>query len=131
MADESKSNTTGIHFWMENVMNISEATRQNRLAEILDSYASKKNAGIYIIQNSKKKEAAGVISSVSYHLSREKAIEKLEEEVLRLNDEVLRLKAQLRNDQPVYSFAQAIERLGLDQDDLTDIFDKSDEVEID
>jgi hypothetical protein len=105
MSDDSRSNTNGIHFWMENVMNISEATRQNKLAEILESYATKKNAGIYIIQNSKRKEATGVISSAGYYLSREKAIEKLEGEVLRLNEEVLRLKTQVRAEQPVYTFS--------------------------
>lgn len=128
MTDDS---TTGINFYMENVMNISEATRQNKLAEILDSFAGKKNTGIYIVHNSKKKEAAGVISSIGYHLAREKAIGRLEEEVLRLSDEVLRLKAQLRNDEPVYSFAEAIERLGFNEHDLSDIFENSDEVEID
>lgn len=44
---------------------------------------------------------------------REKAIKNLEQEVLRLTDEILRLKAQLRNDQALYSFAQAMERLEL------------------
>jgi hypothetical protein len=131
MSDDSRSNTNSINFWMENVMNISEATRQNKLAEILESYATKKNAGIYIIQNSKRKEAAGVISSVGYHLSREKAIENLEDEVLRLSEEVLRLKTQVRAEQPVYTFAEALERLKFDQDDLRDIFETADEVEID
>lgn len=128
----SEDRTSGIHFWMDNVMNISEATRQNKLAEILDGYANKQNMEtIYIIQNSKKKEAAGVISSVGFHLAREKEIKKLEEEVLHLTNELLRLKAQSRNDQSVYSFAEAIERLELNEQDLKDILENSDEVEID
>lgn len=129
MSDE---NATGIDFYMHNVMNINEATRQNRLAEILDSYAGNKETdSVYIIQNSKRKEAAGVISSVRYHQSREKTIRSLENEVLRLSDEILRLKAMVRNDHPVYSMAQALERLDLDEDDIKDIFDNSDEVNID
>lgn len=128
----TNDNTAGINFWMQNVMNISDATRKNKLAEILDSYAdSKKSTVVYIIQNSKKKEAAGVISSVNYHLDLEQSVRKLEDEVLRLTDEVLRLEAQLRIEQPVYSLSEALERLELSQDDLNDIFENSDEVEID
>lgn len=127
MTDDS---VTGIEFYMQNVMNISEATRQNKLAEILEGYAKNSNS-VYIIQNSKKKEAAGVISSIRYHLAREKAIKTLEREVMDLTDEILRLKAKLRVDEPVYSLAEALEQLDLNEEDLKDIFENSDEVEID
>jgi hypothetical protein len=131
MHEDSRSNIDGINFWKKNVMNISEATRQNKLAEILDSFANKESTSVYIIQNSKKKDAAGVISSVGYHLLREKAIKELEDETLRLSEEILSLKARLRADEPMASFDSALERLQLDEEDLKDIFDNADEVEID
>lgn len=131
MYEDSRSNIDAINFWKQNVLNISEATRKNKLAEILDSYADKQNTSIYVIHNSKKKEAAGVISSVSYHLLREKIIDKLEDEVTRLNEEILSLKARLRADEPIVTFDNAMKRLQIDQDDLKDIFENADEVEID
>lgn len=131
MHEDSRSNINGINFWMENIMNISEATRKNKLAEILEGYANNKSRSVFIIQNSKKKEAAGVITSVSYHLSREKTIELLESEVLRLSEEILSLRTKIRTEEPVVTFASALESLQFDQDDLKDMFDNADEVKID
>lgn len=48
-----------------------------------------------------------------------------------LDDEILRSKTMLRADQPVYSLAEALEQLDLNEEDLKDIIENSDEVKID
>ncbi len=125
------STIENIDFFLNNVMNISEATRKNKLASVLEEFSTEKTEKVYIIQNSKKKEAAAVISSLHHYRTKEKLLRELQEEVLRLSKEVLILKTQNREQQSSLSLAEAIEKLELDENDLKDIFDHEDEVNID
>ncbi|MDO3408275.1 hypothetical protein QWJ34_00690 [Saccharibacillus sp. CPCC 101409] len=129
--EQEEANLEGIQFFMNNVMNISEATRKNKLAEILENFAVKQDKKVYVIQNSKKKEAAGVVSSLKHYLDREKMLRELQDEVLRLSEEVLLLKVQVREDQPTLTLAEAMQKMNFDEAELKDIFDNADEVKID
>ncbi len=125
------STIENIDFFLNNVMNISEATRKNKLASVLEEFSTEKTEKVYIIQNSKKKEAAAVISSLHHYRTKEKLLRELQEEVLRLSKEILVLKTQNREQQSSLSLAEAIGKLELDENDLKDIFDDADEVNID
>lgn len=130
--DDFREGITGIKFLQQNVMNISEATRNNKLTEILDSFTQKEQkTRVYVIQNSKRKDASGVLCSIEHYAVLNENIEKLERDNAALLDEILALKTLLRENQPEYSFAQAIEMLDLSNEDLIDIFENSDEVNID
>ena len=55
-----------IHFLKHNVLNISEITRQNKLTEILNKFAGEKTEEVFIVQNSKNKEAQAAVVDVEY-----------------------------------------------------------------
>jgi len=55
-----------LEFLKNNVLNISEITRQNKLTAILNSFAGKKTEEVYIVQNSKNKDAQAAIIDLEY-----------------------------------------------------------------
>ncbi len=127
-----ESTIDNINFFRNNVMNISDATRKNKLASVLEEFSTEeKNQKIYIIQNSKKKEAAGVISSLNDYLAKEEMLRALQNEVLWLSEENLKLKVQQREQSPSLSFTEAMNQMEFDESDWKDIFNEADEVNID
>ncbi|QDH22104.1 hypothetical protein [Saccharibacillus brassicae] len=130
--NQTASTLGNIDFFMNNVMNISEATRKNKLALVLEEFSTEDGEeNVYIIQNSKKKEAAGVVTSLRHYRAKEERLKELQDELLRLSEENLMLKAKEREHQPSLSFAEAVQNMQLDEEDLKDIFDHADEVNID
>ena len=62
---KSPNITSGVlDFIKNNVLNITDITRTSRLTEILDSYANNVSDQIYIIQNSRNKDAQGVLVDI-------------------------------------------------------------------
>jgi hypothetical protein len=57
-----------IEFLNENVYNISDITRHQKLAKILDSFSGTKSEEVFIVQNSKHKEAQAALIDVDYLL---------------------------------------------------------------
>jgi len=57
-----------INFLNKNVYNISDLTRQNKLTDILNTFSGQKTDEIYIVQNSKSKNAQGAFVDVEYLL---------------------------------------------------------------
>lgn len=55
-----------IEFLRNNVYNISEITRQNKLTEILNSFSGEKTEEVFIVQNSKSKDAQGALVDVEF-----------------------------------------------------------------
>ncbi|MCA0757047.1 hypothetical protein KP806_18455 [Paenibacillus sp. N4] len=140
MVDDKKgyeeSLLAAIEFYQNNVVNISEATRQNKLAAILEDYANEgRDAQLFVIQNSKKKEASGVLMSIDRYTSLVKenaAVNKendyLKEKIIELE---LVLKTLQRESQDTYSVEAALAKLDLNDDDLMEILSNDVEVEID
>ncbi len=50
----------------ESVLSVSELTRSKKLAEILNSYAESCSRDIYIVRNSKNKQARAAIADLDY-----------------------------------------------------------------
>ncbi len=53
-------------FLKNNVLNISELTRTKKLTEILDQFAEGKSQEVYVIQNSKNRNAQGVLIDLEF-----------------------------------------------------------------
>ncbi len=59
--------TTGVlSFLRDNVIGVTELTRENRLNEILNQYSVGISTDVYIIQNHKKKNALAVLSDLDF-----------------------------------------------------------------
>ncbi|WP_151733790.1 hypothetical protein [Paenibacillus tengchongensis] len=126
---ETKQITSSmIEFYKHNVLSITEITRTNKLSEILDSYANKKSGDIYLVQNSRNKDALGAIIDVD-----------LLQELLELRDTISNAADQLVEEMaisrlhafnPNVTLAQAIHQAGIEDIDVDEIIKLSDEVEI-
>ncbi len=55
-----------IQFVKESVLSVSDLTRTKKLTEILNSYAESHSRDIYIVQNSKNKQARAAIADLDY-----------------------------------------------------------------
>lgn len=65
MISGGTSITSGmLHFIKNNVLSITDLTRTNKLAEILDSFANRKSEDIFIVQNSRNKDSQGALVDV-------------------------------------------------------------------
>ncbi len=59
--------STTLNFVKENVLNITELTRTNKLSEILNKYAGEETSEVFIIQNNKNREAVGVLVDLEHY----------------------------------------------------------------
>lgn len=64
--NETQNIVHTLDFIRKNVLNISDVTRTTKLAEILNSFSGVKSEEIFIVQNSKSKDAHGALVDVDY-----------------------------------------------------------------
>lgn len=64
MSENQSITAAMLDFVKNNVLSITELTRTNKLAEILDSFANKKNDTIYIVKNGRNKDSQGALVDV-------------------------------------------------------------------
>lgn len=55
-----------LNFVEKNILNVTDLTRTNKLAEILENFANDKTEEVYIIQNAKNKHAKGVFVDLEF-----------------------------------------------------------------
>lgn len=64
MTESRSISATMLEFVRDNVFSITELTRTNKLAEILDSFGNKKSNSIYIVKNGRNKDSQGALVDV-------------------------------------------------------------------
>lgn len=77
--------STTLNFVKENVLNITELTRTNKLSEILNKYAGEETSEVFIIQNNKNRNAVGVLVDLEHYqrlLRIEEAVEQSIDETM-------------------------------------------------
>lgn len=57
-----------LNFLRKNLLNVSDVARTKKLTEILNSFAGAKSEEIFVVQNSKSKDAQGALIDVDYLL---------------------------------------------------------------
>ena len=57
-----------LNFLRKNVLNVSDVARTKKLTEILNSFAGTKSEEIFVVQNSKSKDAQGALIDIDYLL---------------------------------------------------------------
>ncbi len=55
-----------IQFVKESMLTVSDLTRTKKLTEILNSYADRSSRAVYIVQNSKNRQARAAIADLDY-----------------------------------------------------------------
>ena len=102
-----------IQFVKESVLTVSELTRTKKLTEILNSYAESHSRDVYIVQNSKNKQARAAIADLDYLqelLRYKEAVDAATEEIM------FEIALDRKNDPAEISLEQVIEELDLDQE---------------
>lgn len=62
----SKINVETLKFLKNNVLNVTDLTRNNKLSEILDDFSGGISEEVYVVQNAKKKNANAVLIDLEY-----------------------------------------------------------------
>lgn len=108
-----------LNFVRSNVLNVSDVTRTKKLTQILNSFAGRKSEEIFVVQNSKKKDAQGALIDVDYllELLKYKAVleEMLEESVDSLMIETVRERLGLAVTKTI---GEVAEQFGISWDEL-------------
>lgn len=60
------ANINALNFLRENVLNVTDLTRSNKLSEILDRFSDGISEDVFVIQNGKKKNSQAVILDIDY-----------------------------------------------------------------
>lgn len=117
-----------LDFIKNNVLSITDLTRTNKLSEILDSYANRKSEEIFIVQNSRNRDAQGAIVDVELLFE----LLAFREAVLEAADRVIERTAQERLETfvPNVSLSEALQQIGVERIDTDEIRRLSDELEI-
>ncbi len=61
-----KTGADTIQFVKESMLTVSDLTRTKKLTEILNSYADQSSRDVYIVQNSKNRQARAAIADLDY-----------------------------------------------------------------
>jgi hypothetical protein len=101
----STVSTETLNFLKDNVLSVTDLTRKNKLAEILNQYAVKESSDVYVIQNHKKKDAQAVLLDLDYFQKLLKYEEIVEEA---LDDDVLKTAMERKNDKADLSLDDVI-----------------------
>jgi hypothetical protein len=102
-----------IQFVKESVLSVSDLTRTKKLTEILNSYAESHSRDIYIVQNSKNKQARAAIADLDYLQD----LLRYKEAVDAATDEVMyELALERKNDETDVGLEQVIKRFNLDEE---------------
>jgi len=106
--------STILSFLKERVLSITEITRTKKLTEILDSYADKEVSDeVYIIQNTRNKNAQAVISDLDYF----QQLLMIKEAVDAATDEIMyNIAIQRKDDIADISFASVVQGHNLNLD---------------
>lgn len=122
---ETPVTTNILEFLKERVLSVSDITRTKKLSEILNEYADKKSSEIFIVQNTKKKNAQAVISDLEYFqelLSYKETVDSS------IDDLMYEIAFERKDDTADISLSQIISGNALD---IERIFEMVDEVEED
>lgn len=122
---ETPVTTNILEFLKERVLSVSDITRTKKLSEILNEYADKKSSEIFIVQNTKKKNAQAVISDLEYFqelLSYKETVDSS------IDDLMYEIAFERKDDTADISLSQIISDNALDTER---IFEMVDEVEED
>lgn len=129
MTTKKSDIATILQFLRDNVLNISEITRQNKLTKILDSFAGGKSEEIFVVQNSKKKDARGILVDEEFFLDLLRHKQAYEMAIESARDEIVyRTTLERKDKQATISLAEVIADNDLDLDDILETLD---EMEID
>jgi hypothetical protein len=102
-----------IQFVKESVLSVSELTRTKKLTEILNSYAESHSRDVYIVQNSKNKQARAAIADLDYFqelLSYKEAVDAATDEIM------YEIVLERKDDVADIKLEQIIEELNLDEE---------------
>lgn len=118
-----ESNT--FSFIKDNVLTITDLTRSNKLSEILNHYAGKETSEVYVIQNSKNRDAVGVLVDMEHY----QRLLRLQEIIEETTDAYLyRIALERKKDTAYIPLSEVV---GDDDFDLNELIDSLDEVELD
>lgn len=117
-----------LDFIKNNVLSITDSTRTNKLSEILDSYANGKSEDIFIVKNSRNRDAQGAIVDIELLFE----LLELREAVFEAADRVVEKIAQERLETfaPNVGLSEALQQIGVERIDPDKIRRLSDELEI-
>lgn len=122
MSKDYKTDTSAdtIQFVKESVLTISDLTRTKKLTEILNSYAESHNRDVYIVQNSKNKNARAAVVDLDYF----QELLQYKEAVDAAVDEIAQ---QRMNDPANISLDEIIHEHGLDVNKILELVDQVEE----
>lgn len=118
-----ESNT--FSFIKDNVLTITDLTRTNKLSEILNRYAGKETSEVYVIQNSKNRDAVGVLVDMEHYQRLLRLQEILEETT---DAYMYQIALERKNDK---AFIPLSEVVGDEDFDLNELIDSLGDVELD
>lgn len=104
-----------LDFVKNQVLNVTDITRTTKLTEILDSYANKVSEQIFVIQNSRNKEAQGILADIDYFqqlLQYKHAVDSA------IDDIVYQVALERKDDVADIPLGQVIDELDLDVDEI-------------
>lgn len=108
-------NSKTFNFLKENVLNVTDLTRSNRLSEILNKYAGEKTEEVYVIQNTKNRNAAGVLVDLEHYQDLIRMQELLEQT---LDDYMYRIALERQGDDPSIPLTEVVEEGDFDFNEL-------------
>lgn len=103
--------TDVLKFAKNNIYNISEITRTNKLAEIIDLYSDKPSDEIYVVQNTRNKKGRAVIADLEYFEELLRYKEFVDEVIDEVMDEIA---FERKDDEANIPLAEVIARFDLD-----------------
>ena len=113
-----------IQFVKESVLTISDLTRTKKLTEILNSYAESHSKDIYIVQNSKNKNARAAVVDLDYLqelLQYKEAVDEAVDEIM------LEIARQRMNDSATISLDDIIDEHELDVHKILELAELAEE----
>lgn len=63
-----KISSNMLEFLQDNVLNITDLTRTNKLSEILNKFAGEETNEVFVVQNHKNKDATGVLVDLEHYM---------------------------------------------------------------
>jgi len=126
MSKDYKTETSAdtIRFVKESVLTISDLTRTKKLTEILNSYAQSNNRDVYIVQNSKNKNARAAVVDLDYFQELLQYKEAVDDAIDEIMDEIAQ---QRMNDPANISLDEIIHEHGLDVKKILELVDQVEE----
>jgi hypothetical protein len=107
-----------LQFVRERVLSVTDLTRTPKLTEILDSYANRLSTEVFVVQNTRNKNAQAVIADLEYFqelLFYKEAVEQS------IDNYMYRVALDRENDSCEVPLEQVIEGLNFTNRDLEDI----------